>query len=54
MSVWKTWSFGTLDAGITTLYGVGGTPPGDVFESLPHATAHDARPRRMTSRTSFM
>ncbi|HEX6974248.1 MAG TPA: hypothetical protein VF147_07600 [Vicinamibacterales bacterium] len=27
MTVWKTWSFGALDAGITSLYGVGGTPP---------------------------
>jgi hypothetical protein len=27
MNVWKTWSFGALDAGLTSLYGVGGTPP---------------------------
>lgn len=27
MSVWKTWSHGAVDAGLTTLYGVGGDPP---------------------------
>lgn len=27
MMVWKTWSYGALDQGITSLYGVGGTPP---------------------------
>jgi hypothetical protein len=27
MTVWKTWSYGALDAGITTLYGIGGSPP---------------------------
>lgn len=27
MLVWKNWSYGALDAGLTTLYGVGGTPP---------------------------
>ncbi len=25
--VWKTWSYGALHQGVTTLYGVGGTPP---------------------------
>src|SRR5678816_2426709 len=25
--VWKTWSYGALQQGITRLYGVGGSPP---------------------------
>ena len=27
MSVWKTWSYGALNQGVTTLYGLGGSPP---------------------------
>ena len=25
--VWKTWSYGALNQGVTQLYGVGGSPP---------------------------
>ena len=27
MMVWKTWSYGALHQGVTSLYGVGGSPP---------------------------